>query len=350
MRTLGPFKLVLLLLFATGCADESLVEVAEKDVPIKAERAVPARLGMMEAASIYGMEPVAAMAESDRVLLMGEGSFSEVANTGEIIRCRDTEGNRVVGLFVFAGATITGRFFFLDDMTGFFTRDRCVLDGDELALEGSWTFSAADTGESIWGSYTAVFSLADGSFTHHETIEDGTGRFAGATGWIRGIGTFPPVSGDGMFYGKGLITRPREVTTRGFVLDAVSESSEGELPCLNPEGGPSTLTAFAQTNLEGAATYLGPLTGALVHDHCMDEFRGGVTLSGTWMLTGLDGTVLQGTHVLNLSGRPRSSIEMIITSGTGALEQASGWVGGFAQLRPDGSAGFPLEGLIFLPR
>ena len=350
MRTLWQLRFVLLLLFAVGCADENLVEVAPDAEPLAADAAAsgPARIGMMEAASIYGMEPLAAMAESDKVLLMGEGSFSEASESG-IVRCRDILGDRVTGLFVFARATVTGRFFFLDDMTGLLTRDRCIQDGDELMLEGSWTFTSTETGEAIWGSYTATIFLPDGSFTHHEIIDDGTGRFAGATGWIRGIGTVPP-AGDGMFYGKGLIKRPQEVTTQGIVIDARSMSREGEISCVTPQGDPAPGIGPARIHFEGLATYLGAFTGVLTNDRCEVDFRGFTTLSGIWTMTGADGTVLLGTQSFRFGETPRFRSEMIIAGGTGPFEQASGWIGGVGQLQPGGFLTFPLEGLIFLPR
>ena len=352
MKTLWHVGLVLLFLFAVGCSDESLVGVAENGAPFDTETAlsVPARIGMMDAASIYGVEPVAAMAESDMVLFMGEGSFSEVSETGEIIRCRDADGNRVPGLFVFAAATVTGRFFFLDDMTGFFTRDRCLIDGQELALEGSWTFTGTEAGEAVWGSYTATVSLADGSFTHKEIIADGTGRFDGATGWLRGIGSIPQSGiGDGMFYGKGLITHPQEVTTQGIVMDASVVSEEGNISCVDPNGESLPIDAVGQFNLVGVATYLGHFTGALVNERCEVSFRGFTTFSGTWMLTGADGTTLRGTYIMRVPESLRTRVEMIVTEGTGLFEGASGWVGGVGRARL-GALKLPLEGLIFLPR
>ena len=132
-------------------------------------------------------------------------------------------------------------------------------------------------------------------------------------------------------------------------MDAASAVQEGVVQCVDLAGNLVSVEGPEQINIEGLSTYLGQTTGVLVNDRCVVDDRRVPTFWGTWTLAGVQGGGLQGTYRVRFTPSPGFIIEMVISGGEGAFEEAAGWIRGSAELLPEGFT-IPLDGLIFLPR
>jgi hypothetical protein len=99
--------------------------------------------------------------------------------------------------------------------TSVITDDYCtaILDGPTLVgllAGGTFTHTAAN-GDAISGVWDALFTPPSFEFVangknHPIVVTDGTGRFAGASGYAYGSGTIDPNTGQGSFSVQGVLT------------------------------------------------------------------------------------------------------------------------------------------------
>lgn len=65
-----------------------------------------------------------------------------------------------------------------------------IVDGSlTYVSEGTW-FTTAANGDTLWGTFRALTRFGEAVYTSEYVIEDGSGRFEGATGYGTSIGFF----------------------------------------------------------------------------------------------------------------------------------------------------------------
>lgn len=339
--------LVTMLFVLFGCSDEGLTgALSEKDA---FETETAAMAGLLD-------DSLA----TDRGMALFVSTFTfEAEPDADLIDCADANGTPFPELpTLFAEADLMGRSYYLGDMTGRLVNEQCsaVLNDAGVAdhIEATGTLKlTGENGDALSGTYTATI-MPDSTVTFDVSITDGVRRFAGATGWIRGIGTFDPTAESGTFYGKGVVSPPTDVDDVQFQGSFTFEADTTATPlsCVDAAGNavpdllvPSTLEAT------GVAVNLGPTTGFIDLDACLVNADGSVAGPGTFGFVSAEGDSLTGTFAARFQPDSTASAEAVITNGTGAFAGATGWftTTGTTDLT-EGSGTFDLEGWIYPPR
>ncbi|MFQ5569996.1 MAG: SMP-30/gluconolactonase/LRE family protein [Rhodothermales bacterium] len=149
-------------------------------------------------------EPVA---DDDQVVFMGEWDFSWTSGAART-SCVDLLGNPLAMTIPRRINYSEGRFLYLNQTTGVSFNERCVVHNTDIffVATAAFTFTGSQ-GDTVTGTET-VTVMADDTIEYHARITGGTGRFEGASGWLRGEGTINFGANRGHMIVKGAVSPP----------------------------------------------------------------------------------------------------------------------------------------------
>jgi hypothetical protein len=182
----------LLLVLAFGCNDAELLVTPDDN----------------------GATSLAKHHEAKMVPIEGDATFAADL-TVPILLCLDVDTGEVGDVF-FGRFTGEGIYAHLGAITFVGVSDDCWVDGETLGVTGRATFTAANGHElwTIWG-LTGQAGINEGvaEWSFYEYAGDypveftgGTGRFEGASGHLRGAGTFDYSDLTGTWWSDGVIS------------------------------------------------------------------------------------------------------------------------------------------------
>lgn len=325
MNHLRNLALVFLFLMVLSCSDESLVGV---------DTDATETLTASDARLIEGIIPSMAQADPERVLWVAALDYFFDPEAG-VIPCVDADGNP--SDFVAAvRLAVTGKTFFLGETTGELIFDQCVANADgTLTATGTFDFTGA-FGDGFGGTFTVTLNLPVPPATTaplkvSTQVTHGTGRFAGANGWSRGIGENDFATATGKVYLKGLISMPKQVELVQFQGDFTTfpDTTAGIVPCLDEAGNTVPgLFAFAQGGVSGLAMHLGVVdvaASSYTVEGCTVHSDGSISNPTSGTVTGATGDAITASTTLVTLPDGTITANWMITGGAGRFEGATGW-------------------------